>query len=62
MCLNDLSGCELVTFASIFAITIAKNLSDDEINILGDFFSAVGDNLSLIGSYSGQENIEIENS
>lgn len=56
MFLNDLSGCELITLASIFAITISKNLSNDEINILGDFFSAVGDNLSLIGSYPTQEN------
>lgn len=56
MCLTDLSGCELISLASIFSITIAKNLSNEEISILGDFFSAVGDNLSLISSNSSENN------
>ena len=56
MCLTDLSGCELISLASIFSITIAKNLSNEEISILGDFFSAVGDNLSLISSNSSGNN------
>ena len=57
MCLTDLSGCELISLASIFSITIAKNLSNEEISILGDSFSdksllCAGDNLSLISSNS----------
>lgn len=50
MCLNNLSSCELVVLASIIAIYISNELSADETNILGNFFSALGSNLSTIGS------------
>lgn len=51
MCnLNDLSGCELVTLASIIAIYISQGLSPDEIDTLGNFFSALGSNLSTIAT------------
>lgn len=44
----DLSGCELVSLAAILAITISKDFSADEINTLGNFFSALGENFSTI--------------
>ncbi len=47
-CLNDLSGCELVTLASIVAVTISKGLTAGEINTLGNFFTAIGTNLTTI--------------
>ena len=50
MCLSNLSGCELVGFASILAIYIAQGLNPDEIDTLGNFFSALGANLSTIAS------------
>ena len=50
--LNELSGCELVELASAISIIIAKNKSIDEIQLLGNFFSAIGENLSTIGSIS----------
>lgn len=50
MCLNNLSGCELVTLASIIAIYIANSFSPDEVDTLGNFFSALGSNLSTIAS------------
>lgn len=46
--LNQLSGCELVTFAAILAVFLSQGLSSDEANTLGDFFSALGQNLSTI--------------
>lgn len=52
MCLNNLSGTELVTLASIISIYISNELSADEIDTLGNFFSALGANLSTIGSAS----------
>lgn len=52
MYLNSLSGCELVVLASYLSVLISKNLTSDEIDILGNFFSALGSNLSTIGSSS----------
>ena len=48
--LTNLSSCELIALASIFAITISQGLNEDEIGILGNFFSSLGDNLELIAS------------
>ena len=51
MCsLNDLSGSELVILASTLAIIISQDLSPDEIDTLGNFFSALGSNLSTIAT------------
>lgn len=52
MYLNSLSGCELVALASYLSVIISKNLTLEEIDILGNFFSALGSNLSTIGSGS----------
>lgn len=49
-CLNDLSGCELVALASIIAIELSQGLSADETDTLGNFFSALGANLSTIAT------------
>lgn len=48
MCLNDLSGCELVSLASLIAISISKNFSNEEISILAGLFTSIGDNLALL--------------
>lgn len=48
--INTLSGCELVTLALLIAISISQNLNNDDVNILGNFFSAIGSNLSTIAS------------
>lgn len=48
--LDTLSSCELVTFALLIALAISQNLNNDDVNILGNFFSAVGANLSTIAS------------
>lgn len=50
MCLNSLSGNELVALASILAIYISNGLKPDEIDTLGNFFSALGANLSTIAT------------
>lgn len=50
-----LSGCELVSLAAILAITIAKDFTSDEIDTLGNFFSALGSNLSTIASAQREE-------
>lgn len=48
MCLDNLSGCELVGLASTLAISFANNLTPDELAKLGSFFTTLGDNLSLL--------------
>lgn len=47
---NNLSGCELISLAAILAVSISQDLSSDKINILGSFFTVLGDNLSAIGA------------
>lgn len=49
---KDLSGCELVAFARIIAVFLSQGLSPDEIDTLGNFFSAIGSNLSTIATSS----------
>mgnify|MGYP000934988263 FL=1 len=44
------SGNNLVVLASSLAIAMSKYLSLNELNILGNFFNALGDNLSMIAS------------
>ncbi len=56
MCLNNLSGCELVALASIIAIYISNEFSSDEVDVLGNFFSALGSNLSTIASAEPNNN------
>lgn len=59
-CLNNLSGCELVSLAAILAVTISQNLSLDETDTLGNFFSALGSNLSTIAT-ANSDNISENN-
>ena len=54
-CLNNLSGCELVSLAAILAVTISQNLSSDETDTLGNFFSALGSNLSTIAAANSDD-------
>lgn len=55
MCLNDLSGCELVSLASLIAISISKNFSNEEIGILAGLFTSIGDNLALLANASNND-------
>lgn len=55
--LSDLSGCELVAIAGLLAVSISKNLSADETNTLGNFFSALGSNLSTIADTKPDSNL-----
>ncbi len=43
-----MKNCEFVTFISILACSIAKNKTEDEINILSTFFTQLGDTLATI--------------
>ena len=53
MFLNSLSGCELVALATYFSIVLSQNLTTEETDILGNFFSALGSNLSTIAATQG---------
>ena len=44
------SGNELVVLASSLAIALSEKLTKEEINILANFFNALGDNLAIIAS------------
>ena len=48
--LSSLSGCELVALADLLSVAISTNLNCDEVDVLGNFFSALGSNLSTIAS------------
>ena len=49
--ITKLNPCELVALASTLSIYIAQQVSSsDEINMLADFFSALGDNLAILSS------------
>lgn len=52
--LKNLSSCELVTLASILAISIAQELDVDDINVLGNFLTALGANLLTIAASKEQ--------
>ena len=54
---GNISGPELVAVAGIFAIMISQGLNQDEIATLASFFSALGDNLGIIGSSNLPKNI-----
>lgn len=53
---NQLNGCELVSLAAILAVYISQGLTADETDTLGNFFSALGANLSTIAT-SKNDNI-----
>ena len=55
MCISNLSGCELVALAGALATIIAENFDNDDIDTLGNFFSALGSNLSTISSANTNE-------
>lgn len=48
MLLDNLSGSELVALAGILAIYFSDGLSANQTATLGDFFSSLGSNLTLI--------------
>ena len=48
MNLSNLSGSNLIAFASSLAILISQDLTTDEIGLLATFFSALGDNLAIL--------------
>ncbi len=50
MCISDFSNCELVALASTIAIAISKEFTQEELSVLSGFFSAIGDNLTILSS------------
>ena len=56
MCLDNLSGCELLLLANFLAISLSENLSLKEIETLIVLLSAVISKLSLIALKKGEEN------
>lgn len=50
------SRCELVALAGLISVAIASNLNCDEVNVLGNFFSSLGSNLSTIAAVNDLDN------
>lgn len=48
LCLNDLNREEIIFLASSISLAISKDKSVEEIDLLGNFFSTIGQNLSTI--------------
>ena len=44
-------GCEFVTFISALACAIAKDKTQDELNILSVFFTQLGDSLATLSAF-----------
>lgn len=57
---NNLNGCELVTLANIISITLAQELSTEELISLAGFFTIIGDSLSTLAS-SPNNNCSLNN-
>lgn len=47
-CLNKLNREELILLASTFAISIGKGKTREELDLIGNFLSAVGQNLNTM--------------
>ena len=54
--MNCNSGTDLVLLASSLAILIAGDLNADDINIIGNLFNAIGDNLAIIAAKKQRSN------
>lgn len=50
-----MKSCEFVTFISALACSIAKNKTQNEINLLSAFFSQLGDTLATISAFDEQD-------
>lgn len=48
--IKSIPGGELVYAAASFAVAIAQGLDVDDVNVLSNFFSAVGDGLGIIAA------------
>lgn len=45
-----MQGCEFVTFISALACAIAKDKTQEEINVLAAFFTQLGDTLATLSA------------
>ena len=50
MCLFDLTPCELVFLVASISIAFSQDFSKEELAILAAFFTALGDNFSLLST------------
>lgn len=57
---NHLSGSELVTLANVLSIILSENKLPSEIDVMGNFFSSLGSNLSTIATAKATEVIDEE--
>ncbi len=48
---NGFDGNEIIIYATIASLIISKDLNINELNILGNFFEAVGQNLLTLAAY-----------
>ena len=55
---NSSSGNELVLLASTIAILISKKSSVEDIEILAALFTAIGDNLAIIATKRGSDDVD----
>ncbi len=46
----DFEGNEIILYAAIASIIISQNLSVNELNLIGNFFQAIGQNLEVLAA------------
>ena len=56
-----LAGADLVTYSTIISILLAQNLNSDDIDLLGNFISCIGQNLSAIALLKQKCELEVQN-
>ncbi len=59
---NNLCGSEIILYATIASIIISNGLNVNELNILGNFFQAIGQNLEVLAAYLSACNSSNNNS
>lgn len=55
-CKSSINGNEIILYATIASIIISKDLNSQELNLLGNFFQAVGQNLEVLSAYLNNPN------
>ena len=51
--LSNISSGDAVLYAAIMAFLIGKDMNANELNIVGNFFQAIGQNLEVMSAISG---------
>lgn len=55
MCLDNLSGCNLIGVSSSLAITLGQNMTADELGTIAAFLTSLADNFAILSIQKAKE-------